>query len=208
MRTLEAPSQAQGVIREKIIQAAKSHKASWMELGQYLFTVYKEKLYKNWSFLSFEAYCQKELGIKPTTASKLLKSYYFLEKEEPLYVREDFKQKIQPNGVPDYNSVHLLRLAKENKEISTSDYAHIRKAVLDKCQDAKEVRAEIKKLAVAPEDETDSIEIRNERRKSAIKKIMSYLGQAQKELESQKFLPVYLLRQMEDLRNKLEDQIK
>ena len=75
-------------LRNKTLDAAKRHKASWIELGQYLYAIYKDKYYKDWGYLTFEAYCGKEINVKLSTASKLLKSYDFLEKEEPLHRSE------------------------------------------------------------------------------------------------------------------------
>ena len=44
------------LMRRKALDAAKRQKTVWVELGQYIFTIYKDKLYRNWGFLSFEAY--------------------------------------------------------------------------------------------------------------------------------------------------------
>ena len=57
-------------LRQKTLETARRHKASWIELGQYLFSIQKDKLFKQWGFLSFETYCKKELDIKETTAAK------------------------------------------------------------------------------------------------------------------------------------------
>ena len=77
-------------IRHRVLQSAKNFKASWIELGQSLYTVYKDKLYKNWGYLTFDAYTSKEIGIRKQTALKLLRSYYFLEKKEPDYLIKDY----------------------------------------------------------------------------------------------------------------------
>ncbi|MBU3759573.1 MAG: hypothetical protein FGM27_06540, partial [Candidatus Omnitrophica bacterium] len=53
---------ASDALRQKTIETAKRHKASWIELGQYLFTIHRDKAFKSWGFLSFETYCVKELG--------------------------------------------------------------------------------------------------------------------------------------------------
>ena len=74
----------------------------------------------------------KEIGIKHTTASKLLKSYCFLEREEPQFLKQDFLSRNRPADMPSYESVNLLRLAKANKEITESDYKRIRESTLDK----------------------------------------------------------------------------
>ena len=39
-------------IRKKTLEAARQHKASWIELGQYLNAIYKDKHFKEWGFLS------------------------------------------------------------------------------------------------------------------------------------------------------------
>ena len=83
-------------LRVKTVEIAKKHKSSWIELGQHLFSIYKNKLFKEWGYQAFETYCRKELGIKETTASKLLKSYSFLEKEEPRIVKPEFPQEENP----------------------------------------------------------------------------------------------------------------
>ncbi len=41
---------ANETLREKTAETAKRHKASWIQLGQYLFSIHKDKLYKAWGF--------------------------------------------------------------------------------------------------------------------------------------------------------------
>src|SRR5688500_13719187 len=96
------------ILRQKTLEIAKRHKASWIEFGQYLFTVHKDKLFRDWGFLSFETYCHKELGIKQTTAVKLLRSYQFLEREVPRLVDPKLQQEEEPRKIPNYESVNLL----------------------------------------------------------------------------------------------------
>ncbi len=204
---LEVDTQSD-VLRQKTLETAKRHKASWIELGQYLFSIHKDKLYKAWSFLSFETYCVKELGMKQMTATKLLKSYYFLEREEPrladpgLIENSDVAAK-----VPNFESVNLLRLVKENEKLPPQDYAKVREAVIEKASEPKEVRAQVKKLLSAHENK-DAGEIRQERRNAAIKRVISVISGAKRELEHEKLLPEYLIKQMNELVSKLQDQIE
>ena len=51
-----------------------------------------DKHFRTWNYLSFDTYCFKELGIRQTTASKLLKSYSFIEKEEPRLASAAFSE--------------------------------------------------------------------------------------------------------------------
>ena len=195
-----------GSLRQQTLDAAKRHKASWIELGQYLGTIYKDKLYKVWSFLSFEAYCMKELGIKQTTAAKLLKSYQFLEKEEPCLADNRYQESAEPRVVPHYESVNLLRLAKENQQLTPHDYADLRESVIDEGREPKEVRAQVKKMLSEKEDKNPD-EARRTRRHTTIKRLVTFLQSAQRQLEADKLVPAYLLRQMTELADKLEGQL-
>src|SRR3990167_11465278 len=95
-------------LRHHILQSAKDFKTSWIKLGRALYTVWKEKLYKEWGYSTIEAYTSKEIGIRKQTAMKLLKSYYFLEKEEPDYLKKRFTSKEKENSasVPSFESIN------------------------------------------------------------------------------------------------------
>ena len=114
----------QDELREKVVEVARRHKASWIELGQYLYTIQKNKMYKYWGFLEFDGYCMKELGIRPLTALKMVRSYQFLEREEPKVIEsrsgEDNLRKI-----PSFEAVNILRLARKNKLLTAKNLNHI-----------------------------------------------------------------------------------
>lgn len=194
-------------LREKTVAVAKSHKASWIQLGQYLHMIYKDKFFKDWGYLSFETYCRKELTIKETTAAKLLKSYHFLEKEEPMIVKADYPRDTEPKGIPDYEAVNLLRLAKDNKKLTTEDFADIRQSVIEGGKEAKEVRAQMKRILESREDK-DPAEVRKQRRNAAIKRLITILSNTKKELDSEGLIPDYLVKQISELTEKLKDQIE
>ena len=88
-----------GSFRYKVLDAAKGFKSSWIDLGQYLFSVYRDKSYREWGYLTFDAYCAKEIGIRQPTAMKLLKSYSFLEREEPSFLKREALDERQPNRI-------------------------------------------------------------------------------------------------------------
>ena len=204
--TLAVDSQTQQ-LREHALETAKRYKASWIELGQYLFSIYKDKHFRNWNYLSFETYCAKELGIKQTTASKLIKSYEFLEKEEPRITSPTYAEEAPPAKVPNYESVNLLRLARENKKITAQEFSDLRESVLEKAREPKEVRAEVKKILERKEDK-DSLELKQSRRRASIKRVITMLNALKADLESEHAVPNYLLKQMADLAHKLADQIE
>jgi len=194
-------------LRVKTVEIAKKHKSSWIELGQYLFSIYKNKLYKEWGYQAFETYCRKELGIKDTTASKLLKSYSFLEKEEPRIVKPEFSLEESPRKIPDYEAVNLLRLAKDNKNIPTSDFAELRQEVLNEGKEPKEIRAQVKKILETQKPQ-DTADAKNQKRNSVLKRLIGFLNGAKTQLKEENLVPDYLLKQIETLTAKLEDQLE
>ncbi|OGW80551.1 MAG: hypothetical protein A3G33_09350 [Omnitrophica bacterium RIFCSPLOWO2_12_FULL_44_17] len=194
-------------LRQKTLDVAKRHKASWIELGQYLYSIHKDKLFKGWGYLTFEGYCKTELGIKETTAAKLLKSYYFLEKEEPQIAKGDFTEEDTAKTIPNYESVNILRLAKENKNIAPADFADLRSAVIDSAKEPKEVKAQYRKL-LSDREVKDPVEVRKTRRNAAIKRLITILDNTKHELGNEHLLPDYLLKQIDDLKKKLQDQLE
>ena len=193
-------------LRMKTVEIAKKHKASWIQLGQHLFSIYKNKLYKEWGYQAFESYCHKELNIKEATASKLIKSYSFLEKEEPRIVKPDFTEEETPRKIPDYEAVNLLRLAKNNKDIPTNEFAELRNDVLNEGRECKEVRAQVKKILEthAPKD---TPEFKERKRNSVLKRLIGFLNGARTQLDEEDLVPDYLLKQIDTLVSKLEDQL-
>jgi len=73
-----APSVTGELLRGQLVDLAKNFKTSWVQLGQALYPVWKDKLFFGWGHDKFEQYTQKELGLKKTTALKLLKTYFFV----------------------------------------------------------------------------------------------------------------------------------
>lgn len=194
-------------LRVETVEIAKKHKASWIQLGQHLFSIYKNKLYKEWGYQAFETYCQKELSIREATASKLIKSYSFLEKEEPRIVKPDYTDGETPKKIPDYEAVNVLRLAKQNKNIPTNEFAELRNDVLNEGKEVKEVRAQVKKILEthAPKD---GPEMKEQKRGSILRRLIGFLNSAKTQLEEEDLAPDYLLKQIDALTQKLEDQLE
>ena len=196
-----------GELREKTLEVAKRHKASWIELGQYLYTIYKDKHYKDWGYLEFETYVSRELKLKQTTAVKLLKSYYFLEKEEPHVLETQHKDSSEQKLLPSYESVNILRLAKNNKKLSPEDFRTLRKTVFDDAKEPRDVKTQMKQM-MSGRDEKDPKEVRQSRRNSTIRRLISTLRGASEECETGKLIPAYLINQIDELALKLEDQLE
>lgn len=193
-------------LREKTVEIAKKHKASWIQLGQHLFSIYKNKLYKEWGYQTLEVYCRKELSIKEATAAKLIRSYSFLEREEPRIVRPEFTEEEAPKKIPDYEAVNLLRLAKNNKNIPLNEFAELRNDVLNEGKEPKEVRAQVKKILEVHKPK-DTPEAKDQKRNSVLKRLIGFLNGARTQLEEEDLVPDYLLKQINALAAKLEDQL-
>lgn len=198
---------AQDSLREKTLLVAKRHKASWIELGQYLYAIYKDKHYRAWGHLTFETYCMKELRLKEATALKLIKSYSFLETEKPELAKNS-RSPEEIERVPQYEAVNVLRLASNNKNLTPQNVYSLKKAVFESEKDAKEVKAQVKTMLAEREDDREPQEIKRSRRNAIIKRLVSSLSNAKKEFESERLLPGYLLEQMGSLISKLEDQLE
>ena len=188
-------------LRYQVLECAKQFKSSWIELGQYLYQVNKNKMYKEWGHSTFEFYCAKEIGIREQTAVKLLKSYYFLEKEEPEYLKSRDEEK--PVKTPTFESVNALRLAKQSERISDTDYQKIREEVLEKGAEPTEVKKKIKYfLKPAPEEKKEEVSEAEQKSKTA-KKMVVYLENALSELSNLSF-PDKVLNKLEELLDLLQ----
>ncbi|MFA5143157.1 MAG: hypothetical protein WC522_03155 [Candidatus Omnitrophota bacterium] len=193
-------------LRYRVLESAKNFKTSWVELGQALYAVWKDKSYREWGYLTFDAYTQKEIGVKKPTAMKLLKSYYFLEKEEPAYLQKEYSESQAPAAVPSYESVNLLRLAKNRNALDRDDYQRFRKDVLETGRDPVEVKRDLTSL-MRQREELSPDEARQRRKTAVIKRAVSSLKMLKSDIEVQKLLPAGLVKEMSDLINKLEAEL-
>jgi hypothetical protein len=195
----------EGSLRHEVLQAAMNFKKSWIQLGRYLYTVERDKMYKEWGYLTFEAYCAKEIGIRKQTAVKLLRSYYFLESEEPEYLKIERAERDTVRKLPSYEAVNLLRLAKVNKNLDKSDYQVLRENVLDKGKDIKEVK---KEFVMMKNENKDPQEERQNRRVSTIRRMISTLTSLKQEMEDAEMLPKPLSTDVQKLITRLQEQLK
>lgn len=190
-----------GTLRHEALEAAKRFKSSWIELGRALWTVQKEKKFREWGYLTFEAYCAKEVGVREATAKKLLHSYFFLEKEEPSTLRRLLSE-APPAQLPSPDSVHLLRLLKNKQEVAPGDYQKVRSYVLEKGKEAPEVRREVRSLLQAAQPDSDETE--RARARSAVRRMIGTLRAIRQQLSGADLVPRKLLEEIEGLVKKLE----
>ncbi len=191
-------------LRYQTLKAAKQFKLSWIELGQMLWTVYKDKKFREWGYLAFDSYCAKEVGIREATAKKLLQSYYFLEKEEPTILRQ-LKEETTPEKMPSPDSVNLLRLLKNKPEVTAQNYQKVRGYVLEKGKEAPEIRKEVKTiLDEARTEDEDPEETRDQRTRMTVRRMVGTLKSIRQQLTTGDLVPEKLLKEIDALSEKLE----
>lgn len=196
----------QGSLRYHILESAKNFKTSWIDLGRALYSVWKDKLYKEWGYSTFDIYTVKEIGIRKQTAIKLLKSYSFLEKEEPMYLEKDYTVSQPAAGIPSFESVDVLRLAKNKKVLEEEDYGELRKDVFEKGSDAADIKKSLS-VMIRQRQEFSPEEAWEKKKNAAVKRLLGTLKALKQEIELSKLLPVNIIQEADRLISKLETQI-
>jgi hypothetical protein len=193
-------------LRKEVLESAKSFKSSWIDLGRSLYTVWKDKIYKEWGFNKFDNYTSQEIGIRKETSMKLLRSYFFLEKEEPDYLRSQFRQDSPASNLPTYETVDVLRLAKNKKELDEQDYKHLKSQIFDKGKDAREVKKDLTSM-IRSRQELEPEEAWEKKRESTLKRMLGILKSLNDEAKSSKLVSAQIIRETESLIRKLESEI-
>jgi hypothetical protein len=193
-------------LRHHILEHARNFKSSWVELGRALYTVWKDKMYKEWGFGDFDIYVSKEIGIRKNTALKLLRSYYFLEKEEPGYVKKEYIENAQVASIPQYEAVNTLRSAKGKGAIDAREYERLKKDVFEKGRDAQEIKRDVTSL-IRQREELDPEEAREQKRSAVLRRLVGVLKSLKQEGEVGKLLPVGIIKETEHLIEELEAEL-
>lgn len=194
-------------LRHHILESAKSFKTSWIELGRSLYTVWKDKLFKDWGYSNFDIYTAKEIGIRKQTALKLLRSYYFLEKEEPAYLKDDYNKAQEANTLPSYESIDLLRLAKNKKELDKDDYAKLKEEVFEKGKDVRDLKKGLS-VIIRERKELEPEEAQEKKKMATVRRIIGSLKSLKQEADVLKLLPAQVVNDIEKLIGKLEEAIE
>jgi hypothetical protein len=193
-------------IREEVMEHSKNFKISWINLGRTLHAVWQDKMFHAWGFEKFEHYCSKEVGLKKELSLRLLKTYFFVEQEEPAYLKEEFSDNREAIKVPGYEEVNVLRLAKQKKELTKDDYNAIRKAIFDKGKDASGARKDLTQI-MKERKEVDPEEERDLRNQLTIRKLLNSLRSFKKDAQALKLVPEEVINEAEELIGKLEKHL-
>jgi hypothetical protein len=187
-----------GSLRYQVLESAKNFKTSWIELGRALYTVWKDKLYKEWGYGSFDIYSAREIGIRKQTAAKLLRSYYFLEKEEPQWLNKEHTAGLRPAQLPSYEAIDVLRQAKSKKLLDADDYANLKKDIFEQAKDYREVKKDLTAL-IRQREELEPQEAWEKRRAATLRRFLGTLKALKQEAQEAKILPVPLIKEAADL---------
>ncbi|MDP2831590.1 MAG: hypothetical protein Q8O02_05025 [Candidatus Omnitrophota bacterium] len=193
-------------LRYHILESAKNFKCSWIELGRSLYSVWKDKMYKEWGYMSFDIYVSREIGIRKQTAMKLLKSYYFLEKEEPQYLKNEYAASTQPAHIPSYESVDILRQAKNNKGLDEDDYHNLKKEIFEKGRDAVELKKNLG-VIIRQRRELDPQAAQEKKRDAVLKRLLGQLRLLKQEVTVLKLLSVPLIKDLDNLIKNIGQEI-
>jgi len=194
-------------LRYQTLQSAKRFKTSWVELGHYLQTVWRGKHFRSWEYVSFESYCTKEIGIRTSTALKLLRSYYFLEQEEPTFLKTKLIDSDKVVKIPSVDSVDILRLAKDTKGLDEEDYKILRHSVLDKGEEPKEVRSTLRSI-LGSYAESDPEEEKKKKYRATINRLLSTLRSLKREMEHSGIPSKRIVGEVDRLIAKIEVEVK
>ena len=192
-------------LRLQLAEQAKAFKTSWVYLGQGLYSVWRDKLFHGWGHEKFEDYVATELGLKKPLAMKLVKTYFFVEQEEPAYLKKEFSEAREAAVIPSYESLDVLRLARRNKDVNKEDYVKLRKAVFEKGKDDAAVRKDLtamirERKPVNPEEE------REQRQQQSIKKFVTALKSFHQDMETLRLIDADIVQEAEELLKKLEEK--
>ncbi len=192
-------------LRYRVLQSARAFKTSWIELGNYLQAVFQDKHYKRWGYTSFESYCSREIAIKTTTALKLLRSYYFLESEEPAFLKERLSETEKVVALPSVDSVDILRRARNRQNLDADDYRSLRDSVLEKGEEPKEVRYKLKNILDAYAG-GESEEEEKKRRTATINRCLGVLRTIKREIEISGLLSRKIVKEIDRLVGVIETE--
>lgn len=204
-RLAEKGLQAAGdTFRLQILEAARQFKSGWMDLGRLLFQVQRDHAYRRWGYPSFEAYCGQEIGIRRATAVKLLRSYYFLEQEEPAVLQQAERASSNgPRKIPSVESVALLSRVKKSEHVSPQDYADIRHTALsgeDPARVREKVRYVLRNSQSAAQKSQDVLTRR--------KRIFQVLGQLRALVKDTPQAPRAILKELDAIEHELSEALK
>ncbi len=198
---LGSDSEKQGEdLRAHVSRCRNEFKSSWRNLAQALYTVWKDKFYKEWGYQTFDYYVAKEVFIRKHTAMKLIRSYRFLEEEEPQYLQDNSSADPEQR-VPGFEDVEVLRQAR--RHLDQNGYQNIKEDLFEKGRDAQIVKKDLTAL-IRQRKEADPEEERTRQNRVIVRRCLSTLKSLRREIEMLRVLPGTIVKDIDELMVKIE----
>ena len=186
-------------VRDLVQKATLDFKNSWRNLAQALYTVFNDKLYRNWGYDKFDQYTEKEVHIRKHTAMKLIRSYAFLESEEgSLHITDESEDKSSENRPSlTLEAADILRKAK--KSLDEDGYKQVKKDIIHEGKESREVKKDLTALIMKRRKDVNPEEERTKHRKITINRFLGLLRAFKNEIEVLKILPGTVAEEIEQL---------
>ncbi len=161
--------------RATMVRLTRRFKASWLELGQALSDLKRNKSWERWGYDSFETYAKTELKLRADTVEKLTASFMFLHRRAPEVLQRDPLE-----AIPSYQAVDYLRRveerAAEDDSIPEQTLVDVRKQILDEGVPVTKV-ARLYNDTLFPVTENEKRESSRKQIKSSANKLMELLAE-------------------------------
>ncbi len=194
-------------LRFQVLNSVKKFKGNWLELGRFVSVVEKKQAFRDWGFPTFESYCTRELKLRQQTVMKLLRSFLFLKKEEPAFLSAALADDTSA-GLPDYESVNILRQARARKSITGDDYDRLRAAVFKEETPPREVGRQYRSLLQDARDAAlDPEEAWTKKRRESLKRVLGSLRTVKNTVELSQLLPAAGIETLKKLIEQVEQEI-
>ena len=131
----------------------------------------------------------------------------FLEKEEPAYLRQEFIESAEARQVPSYEAVDVLRSAKNRKMLGDEEYSTLKKQVFEDGREARDVKKDLSAL-IRQREEIDPQKAWEKKKNTQVKRLIGVLKTLRGEIETEKLLPMPLLKEVSQLIVKLQEEIE
>jgi hypothetical protein len=204
LKKLDNPTSRE--LRARVQTTAKDFKTSWVELAQSLYAIHRDKLYEYWGYERFEHYVEREVGMQKSMALKLVHSYSFVEQQEPQFLKQGYLEERDAMATPELDAIHVLRLARNKKELTKHDYADLRRQVFEKGKGAAVLRKELTAL-MKERKPVDPEEEREQRTAASVRRLLNAMRSFQKDAEALKLVRADVVRRAAELIQELEAEL-
>lgn len=191
-------------VREQVLQVARDFKNSWRNLARSLNVVWVNKLYKQWGYDTFDKYTEKEIRVRKHTVMKLIRSYQFLQQEEPRYLSNENAQD-ESGGMPSLEAINTLQRAK--KQLPEEDYKKVKNYLLEGQKDFREVKKDLTALIMKRRKDVDVEGNRTAKGKVIIRDFLKTLRAVKRDVEMLNLLPSYIAQDIGALILRIEDHV-